>query len=171
MRKLLVLLLVVFLSGCIRVRTYEVKKPRVDTDIEGNQGYLTGTPKEEPKESKLGDTRTISVVEIEFGRRKEGDDLQESIISKKEPEAVDIYEFEETALEELELEPGYSEEAAEAETEYEYYTVQKNDTLQKISHRFYGTTRKWQKIYKANKNVIKNPDKVYPGLQLRIPVE
>ena len=165
MRKILVVLLVVFLSGCMTVRTYEVKKPRIDRDIEGNQGYLSGTPTQETKESKLGDTRTISVVEIEFGKRKSEDGLEDSIISSGKHEDMDIEEFEEMSMDEPE--PEYMEEDM---AEYEYYTVQKNDTLQKISNKFYGTTREWQKIYKANKDVIKNPDKLYPGVSIKIPV-
>jgi nucleoid-associated protein YgaU len=51
------------------------------------------------------------------------------------------------------------------------YTVQKGDTLQKISKKFYGTTKKWTKIYEANKDIIKGPNKIYPGQAINIPVE
>lgn len=49
------------------------------------------------------------------------------------------------------------------------YTVQKGDTLQKIASQFYGTSRKWQRIYEANRDVLKNPNRVYPGQKLFIP--
>ena len=52
---------------------------------------------------------------------------------------------------------------------FEQYTVGKNDTLQKISKKFYGTTKKWPKIYDANKDVLRGPDKLYPGQTLKIP--
>ena len=164
MRNLCILLLIVFLCGCVEVRAYRVVKQRVDTDIDGNQGYLSGSSQEEAKESKLGDTRTVSIVEIEFGRRKKKtDDLEDSIIYKEEIE--EVYEVEEAGVQEEQyFEP-------EPVLEYKYYTVQKNDTLQKISHKFYGTTRKWELIYKNNKGIIKSPDKVYPGLRIKIPVE
>jgi nucleoid-associated protein YgaU len=51
----------------------------------------------------------------------------------------------------------------------EKYTVAKNDTLQKISKKFYGTTKRWMKIYDANKDVLRAPDKLYPGQVLNIP--
>ena len=51
----------------------------------------------------------------------------------------------------------------------ENYTVEKNDTLQKISKKFYGTTKNWPKIYEANKDVLRSPDKLYAGQNLRIP--
>lgn len=50
------------------------------------------------------------------------------------------------------------------------YVVRKGDTLQKISKRFYGTTKKWRKIYNANRNILaKGPDKVQIGMKLVIP--
>jgi len=50
------------------------------------------------------------------------------------------------------------------------YTVQKDDTLQKISKKIFGTYAKWYKIYKANKDKISNPNVLKPGTVLTIPV-
>jgi nucleoid-associated protein YgaU len=55
------------------------------------------------------------------------------------------------------------------EQTFESYTVGKNDTLQKISKKFYGTFRKWKDIYEANRNILRTPDKLYPGQTLKIP--
>lgn len=49
------------------------------------------------------------------------------------------------------------------------YTVQKGDNLSKISKEFYGTPNKYQQIFDANKPMLKDPDKIYPGQVLRIP--
>ena len=49
------------------------------------------------------------------------------------------------------------------------YTVQKDDTLQKISKKLFGSYGKWYKIYEANKNKIKNPNLLKPGMVLTIP--
>jgi nucleoid-associated protein YgaU len=49
------------------------------------------------------------------------------------------------------------------------YVVVKGDSLSKIAQRAYGDGNKWRKIYEANKDVIKNPDLIYPGQSLRIP--
>ena len=49
------------------------------------------------------------------------------------------------------------------------YTVQKDDTLQKISKKLFGTYGKWYKIYEANKDKIKNPNILKPGTVLTIP--
>ncbi|MCA9400789.1 MAG: LysM peptidoglycan-binding domain-containing protein [Candidatus Omnitrophica bacterium] len=52
---------------------------------------------------------------------------------------------------------------------YIEYVIQKDDTLQKISKKFYDSYSKWTKIYEANKNVIKSPDRIAPGTTIRIP--
>jgi nucleoid-associated protein YgaU len=49
------------------------------------------------------------------------------------------------------------------------YTVVAGDTLSKIAKREYGDPSKWQRIYEANKDTIKNPDLIYPGQTFRIP--
>ena len=49
------------------------------------------------------------------------------------------------------------------------YVVQRGDTLQKISQKFYGTTKSWQKIFEANKAKMKKPDVVIAGMVLQIP--
>ena len=47
--------------------------------------------------------------------------------------------------------------------------MQKGDSLEKIASKFYGSSRKWRRIYEVNRNVLKNPDRVYPGQKLWIP--
>jgi nucleoid-associated protein YgaU len=46
------------------------------------------------------------------------------------------------------------------------YTVQPGDNLSKIASK-YGTT--WQKIFEANRDIIDDPNKIYPGQELVIP--
>lgn len=49
------------------------------------------------------------------------------------------------------------------------YTVAAGDTLSKISNRFYGDANQWQRIFDANRDVLTNPDRIFPGQVLRIP--
>lgn len=49
------------------------------------------------------------------------------------------------------------------------YTVQKGDTLSKIAEHYYGNASKWRVIYEANRDLIKDPDLIYPGQTFRIP--
>ena len=61
---------------------------------------------------------------------------------------------------------------AEAEPpapEAQYYTVVKGDSLSKIAKEYYGDAMKYPVIFEANKPMLKDPDKIYPGQVLRIP--
>jgi nucleoid-associated protein YgaU len=53
--------------------------------------------------------------------------------------------------------------------EAQYYTVVSGDTLSKISKQFYGDPNKYPKIFEANKPMLSDPNKIYPGQNLRIP--
>ena len=53
--------------------------------------------------------------------------------------------------------------------EGKYHTVQKGDTLSKIAKDAYGDANQYNKIFEANKPMLKNPDQIYPGQVLRIP--
>jgi nucleoid-associated protein YgaU len=47
--------------------------------------------------------------------------------------------------------------------------VKSGDTLSKISKEEYGDANAYMKIFEANKPMLSNPDKIYPGQKLRIP--
>ena len=49
------------------------------------------------------------------------------------------------------------------------YTVKSGDSLSKIAKRVYGDASKWQRIYEANRDKIKNPDLIHPGQEFTIP--
>jgi len=49
------------------------------------------------------------------------------------------------------------------------YTVVSGDSLSKIAKREYGSAQKWRVIFEANRDVIKDPDLIYPGQVLKIP--
>jgi nucleoid-associated protein YgaU len=49
------------------------------------------------------------------------------------------------------------------------YTVQAGDSLGKISLHFYGKASEYMKIFDANKNILSDPDKIKPGMNLVIP--
>ncbi len=51
----------------------------------------------------------------------------------------------------------------------EYYTVKGGDTLSKIAQHAYGAANRYNEIFEANKPMLSDPDKIYPGQVLRIP--
>ncbi len=50
-----------------------------------------------------------------------------------------------------------------------FYTVQPGDSLSKIAKEHYGDAMKWPALFEANREVIKDPNLIYPGQQIRIP--
>lgn len=55
------------------------------------------------------------------------------------------------------------------EPEAQFHTVQSGDTLSKIAKEVYGDAMKYPVIFEANKPMLSDPDKIYPGQVLRIP--
>jgi nucleoid-associated protein YgaU len=55
--------------------------------------------------------------------------------------------------------------------EPKFHTVQKGDNLWKVAEAAYGKGKggKYTVIFEANKPMLSDPDKIYPGQVLRIP--
>ncbi len=66
------------------------------------------------------------------------------------------------------VQSGASSTAPAAEV-YETYEVKSGDSLSKIAKRVYGNANAWKRIFEANQDVLKDPDKIYPGQKLKIP--
>jgi nucleoid-associated protein YgaU len=168
---LLSLAFVFLLSGCV-VRSYPLTRGRVDQDMgSGNRGYVKGKSAADTSVAEKKTTRTTQVVEIE---------MHSPVRFEKMPKAKPQ---EKTQDQEIWGNRGYITGSRAPKKEEtitvsatmpgmeKKYIVQKNDTLQKISQKFYGTTKKWLKVYAANKDVLKGPNKIYPGQILNIPLE
>ncbi|MFA6384457.1 MAG: LysM peptidoglycan-binding domain-containing protein [Candidatus Omnitrophota bacterium] len=146
-------------SGCV-MRSYEIQQDRPDQDLStGNRGRIKGdVPRDDIKDRKT--TRQVKVLELEllsFGKSRRLNDRTSPAAAANAP-----------------LEPVAQAVPAEQPSEpdapvFEEYKVQDNDTLQKISLKFYGSINKWTAIYDANRDVLKSPDSIYPGKTLRIP--
>ena len=62
-------------------------------------------------------------------------------------------------------------EVEAAEPEAQFYTVVSGDSLSLIAKRYYGNAMKYAVIFEANKPMLSDPDKIYPGQVLRIPAQ
>ncbi len=60
-------------------------------------------------------------------------------------------------------------DAPEPEADVHYHVVESGDTLSGIAKRFLGDVTAYDKIFEANREVIKDPDLIYPGQKIRIP--
>ncbi|MEZ4811375.1 MAG: LysM peptidoglycan-binding domain-containing protein [Allomuricauda sp.] len=57
----------------------------------------------------------------------------------------------------------------EDDSVYHRHTVKGGESLSKISKHYYGDAMKYNKIFEANTNILKNPDLIHPGQVLVIP--
>jgi len=182
------LFLMISIYGCatsdVQVRGYIEDKKRVDQNMHGNAGYLMGTPKaNEPTKS----TRKMFVIEVarkeeiptgvkakerEYQKSISPDLLKEPVRRaqktppSREPD-IQLPSFDD--VENMKMEE--KNEKSFNPTSVVEYTVEKNDTLQKISKKFYDSFSKWPRIYELNKDVIKTPDRIQPGIVIKVPVE
>jgi nucleoid-associated protein YgaU len=62
-------------------------------------------------------------------------------------------------------------ETPEPAAEPVFHTVVKGDTLWKISEKTLGSGGRYKEIFEANRPMLKDPDKIYPGQVLRIPAK
>ncbi|HHB94822.1 MAG TPA: LysM peptidoglycan-binding domain-containing protein [Campylobacterales bacterium] len=53
--------------------------------------------------------------------------------------------------------------------EMRYVTVKRGDTLGKIAKKVYGNVMYYKKIYEANPDILRRPDRIYIGQRLRVP--
>ncbi len=185
-------LICILLAGCSgwRVRTSSSLKPRVDQEVSGNRGFISGKPSFGPKEPAFKE-RKVYKLELEMPQwsRKKKPAPAEKEVAIQPPKKDRVlwgnrgYIFGGPAKEETRVEKPIGVKVKEKMLQilktkfgktgemrtYNTYKARKGDTLQKISYKFYGTTKKWPLLYKANKDKLKSPDAVYPGQVLVIP--
>jgi nucleoid-associated protein YgaU len=53
----------------------------------------------------------------------------------------------------------------------EFYVIQSGDSLSKIAKKYYQDAMEYPRIFAANKEVILDPDLIYPGQKIRIPMD
>jgi nucleoid-associated protein YgaU len=60
-------------------------------------------------------------------------------------------------------------QSGSSSTAEKIYTVVSGDSLSKIAKREYGNANDWPRIFEANKDILKDPNKIFPGQKLKIP--
>ena len=93
---------------------------------------------------------------------KLSNDISDIIENDKEKEIIKDKNSTEYAKE-------VDKETKERKKEMRYITVRKGDTLGKIAKRVYGNVMMYKKIYEANPDILRRPDRVYIGQRLRVP--
>ncbi|MGB5981788.1 MAG: LysM peptidoglycan-binding domain-containing protein [Nonlabens sp.] len=55
------------------------------------------------------------------------------------------------------------------ESVYTYHTVKSGESLSLIAKHYYQDPMKYRQIFAANTDILKNPDLIHPGQELKIP--
>ncbi len=63
------------------------------------------------------------------------------------------------------------ENAQERANESRFIVVKRGDTLSSLALKAYGRAAAFKKIYKANPELVKNPNRIYIGMKLRVPMD
>ena len=82
--------------------------------------------------------------------------------------AGNIKGVEKVVADDLKAPPPKPEEPKE---KVEFYEIVSGDTLGGIAKKYYGSAGKYMKIFEANREIIKDPNKIYPGQKIRIPLD
>ena len=131
---------------------------------------------EKIKELILQNNPGVRDLEVEFdqgvvglsGECESGAAMQKCVLLAGNVEGViDVYASKMT----IRPPEGAGEEQDEpAEEPVEFYTIRSGDTLGKIARQYYGDAMQYPRIFEANREVIEDPDKIYPGQRIRIPL-
>lgn len=54
-------------------------------------------------------------------------------------------------------------------TNVDYYVIEKGDSLWKVAQKMYNDGSQYERIFSENREVIKDPDLIFPGQKIRIP--
>ena len=178
------LIAAILIQGCASAKKYEVKsyiqdKGRVDQDI---PSAPVGNWKHAPQPPSLPHKATRKVFVLEINKEADIDNILNEPVYEPAPaeirsttserlEPTSQYEAPDVVIPDIDamVEEEAGSPTLGTETMVEYI-VEKDDTLQKISKKFYNTYSKWPKIYELNKTILKSPDALKPGMKLVIPV-
>lgn len=82
--------------------------------------------------------------------------------------AGDVKGVEKVVADDLTFPPPKAEEEKE---KVEFYEIVAGDTLSAIAKRYYGNPSLYTRIHAANKELIPDPNKIYPGQKIKIPID
>lgn len=141
------------ITGC-RTATRVTEVPRVDLELSGgNRGYLIGTP---PAASELKTTRQMVETDVE---------VPSFYKPKRVSAPVGIGKIAPPEIGEVGAIPSGTAKV------FDVYVVQKGDSLWTIAAKpeMYGKATDWRRIFDANRDILKGPERIRAGMTLKIP--
>ncbi len=146
-------------------KTWEEIYALVGTDKAGVDAYRQSL---KDLESQIDGLSALSSEEL-FQKRKEIEALEQKLEEAKKNKISNLSEMQDliAAIEGKLMQL----KSKMPKSIYDMYTVVRGDYLWKISKKpdIYGDPYQWMKIYTYNRDMIKNPDLIYPDWSLKIP--
>ncbi len=139
------------------------------TDTLKNENIDTGALKDTKVNSNAPAKKVDTFNKVIVKEKTGGDDE----IAKLSAEIDSILQSEEVTKKEQSLKYGkeLKQEIKSREREMRFIVVKPGDTLSSLALKAYGRSSAYTKIYKANPDLIKNPNRIYVGMRLRVPVD
>jgi nucleoid-associated protein YgaU len=139
------------------------------TDTLKNEDINTQELKDTQVKSNTTNKKVDTFNKVIVQEKKGGDDE----IAKLSAEIDSILQTKEVAKKEQTLKYGkeLKQEIASREKAMRFIVVKPGDTLSSLAYKAYGRASAYVKIYKANPDLIKNPNRIYVGMKLRVPVD
>ncbi len=195
--KILVVPILIAVTGCIKTGTKEIIMP--DQQIKGNQGFLIGTPPkveqpQTPKKKKILDIEVelppiFEKVPSKYTEDKEIWGNAGYIYTGKEEKMKYIYvpikTRKTTKIKQVQPRPEVKKQQVvskqkkqvkekktlpEIQPRFIEYKVRKGESLWTIAKKVYGDATKWTVIYENNRDILSDPEKIRPGMVLKIPM-
>ncbi|MDX1517599.1 MAG: peptidoglycan-binding protein LysM [Woeseiaceae bacterium] len=119
-------------------------------------------------------TTGIRNIEVEFDDGVAticGDCVNQSTKDRAILMVGNIAGVEKVVADDLRVDPPKEKAKAEPEEKAEFYEIVRGDTLGAIAKRYYGKASAYMRIFEANRDIISDPDKIYPGQKIRIPLD
>jgi len=131
--------------------------------VSDNDDVITETDKS--KTASSSDTpNTYNKVILDDKVGKSSDEL-----SKLSDEISSVIDEESASKDNTSYTKEITKEVKTRKKEMRYITVKKGDTLGKIAKKVYGNVMDYKKIYEANPDILRRPDRIFIGQRLRVP--
>jgi nucleoid-associated protein YgaU len=62
-------------------------------------------------------------------------------------------------------------QAPPQQAKVDYYVIKSGDTLSGLAKKYYGNAKEYPRLFEANREVIKDPNLIYVGQKIRIPLQ
>lgn len=158
----------IILSGCMTAK--KVVRERVDQEVAGNQGVIYGSVPPPTRPAKT--TREYIQVDVDldemFAKTQKPSEVKPAASTSAAPAASTCAPYRVPSSSAKPVCAPALQASAPAVTSLTY-TVKPDQSLSRIAKEVYGDGSKWNIIYEANKEKIKDPNKIKAGLTLVIP--